>query len=350
MSNMAKAKSTATVQIKQIAERVGMSQSTVSIVLNGRGDEMRISKESQKMIQSVAKEMNYRPNIYARRLRRSADDQQEGQIICVFWNESYAEDMMTQFFRGLFLAEEKNHYGVEFMVKMFRPGRLSELKDSMTLLKYNGILIVGVSQEDLEFLNREEFDIPIVVNRPSDKYSSVYVDGYEIGAECARLFARKELSSAGLISAKTATVGMELRELGFLSECKKLGIEVRDEWIVKGSTMDMETGYECACVFSEMKERPSGLVMMMDTMALGAMLQFRVAGVQIPEDMAVIVCGQTPILKHISPSVAMIGISMVDTGESAIDLLMTVIHNNIKMPISKRLPLKYEMGDTFLTV
>lgn len=33
---------TATVQIKQIAERVGLSPSTVSIVLNGRGDEMRI--------------------------------------------------------------------------------------------------------------------------------------------------------------------------------------------------------------------------------------------------------------------------------------------------------------------
>ena len=31
------AKRAATVQIKQIAERVGMSQSTVSIVLNGRG-------------------------------------------------------------------------------------------------------------------------------------------------------------------------------------------------------------------------------------------------------------------------------------------------------------------------
>ena len=47
---------TATVQIKQIAERVGLSPSTVSIVLNGRGDEMRISKESQRRVLEAAKE------------------------------------------------------------------------------------------------------------------------------------------------------------------------------------------------------------------------------------------------------------------------------------------------------
>ena len=57
---------TATVQIKQIAERVGLSPSTVSIVLNGRGDEMRISKESQRRVLEAAKEMSYRPSGNAR--------------------------------------------------------------------------------------------------------------------------------------------------------------------------------------------------------------------------------------------------------------------------------------------
>lgn len=38
------------VQIKQIAEHLGLSSGTVSIVLNGRGDELRISRETQKMV------------------------------------------------------------------------------------------------------------------------------------------------------------------------------------------------------------------------------------------------------------------------------------------------------------
>ena len=47
------------VQVKQIAEHLGLSSGTVSIVLNGRGDELRISRETQKMVLDTAREMNY---------------------------------------------------------------------------------------------------------------------------------------------------------------------------------------------------------------------------------------------------------------------------------------------------
>lgn len=43
-------KETATVQIRQIAERLQLSPGTVSIVLNGRGDSMRISKATQQRV------------------------------------------------------------------------------------------------------------------------------------------------------------------------------------------------------------------------------------------------------------------------------------------------------------
>ena len=78
-------KEESTVQIKQIAEAAGFSQSTVSIVLNGRCDEMRISQATQQRITSVAREMNYQPNIYARRLR-GISGSQPAQMIGLFWN------------------------------------------------------------------------------------------------------------------------------------------------------------------------------------------------------------------------------------------------------------------------
>lgn len=58
-------------QIKDIADKLGLSVSTVSVVLNGRGDQVRISKETQKKVLNAAKEINYQPNIYARRLRQA---------------------------------------------------------------------------------------------------------------------------------------------------------------------------------------------------------------------------------------------------------------------------------------
>lgn len=56
------------VTIQQIAKRIGVAPSTVSAVLSPVCKK-RVSQEKKKEIQIVAKEMGYRPNLSARRLR-----------------------------------------------------------------------------------------------------------------------------------------------------------------------------------------------------------------------------------------------------------------------------------------
>ena len=48
--------------LRDISERTGVSITTVSRVLNSKGDKFRISKETQEKIFIVAKELNYVPN------------------------------------------------------------------------------------------------------------------------------------------------------------------------------------------------------------------------------------------------------------------------------------------------
>jgi len=54
--------------LKDIAEELNLSKTAVSLVLNNRGDENKISKETQKRILDFAKKNNYRPNQMARGL------------------------------------------------------------------------------------------------------------------------------------------------------------------------------------------------------------------------------------------------------------------------------------------
>ena len=138
--------------IKEIAAKLGLSPGTVSVVLNGRGDAMRISKKTQQRVREAAKEMNYQPNIYARRLRNSGNEQ-ASKVIAIFWAKEFADDIMGRFFGGLQRAVKDKDYKVEFIIRLYENDLLSDSKDVMTSLRFSGIIVCGASDKDAEFLN-----------------------------------------------------------------------------------------------------------------------------------------------------------------------------------------------------
>jgi LacI family transcriptional regulator, purine nucleotide synthesis repressor len=60
--------------IKDIAKAAGVSIATVSIVLNGKGRERKISQETQQRIYKIAQDLNYVPNQSAKKLRSAKKD------------------------------------------------------------------------------------------------------------------------------------------------------------------------------------------------------------------------------------------------------------------------------------
>ena len=62
------------VSLKDIADSLGVSKTLVSLVLNGKGDERGINKNTQERVRVKAKELNYVPNQYARGLRVGRTD------------------------------------------------------------------------------------------------------------------------------------------------------------------------------------------------------------------------------------------------------------------------------------
>jgi DNA-binding LacI/PurR family transcriptional regulator len=61
--------------LKQLADHVGVSVRTVSVVLNGRGPSSRISKQRIQQIHRAAAEIGYRPSSAARNLRKQRSRQ-----------------------------------------------------------------------------------------------------------------------------------------------------------------------------------------------------------------------------------------------------------------------------------
>lgn len=55
------------ITLKDVAQRAGVSITTVSLVLNGKGN---ISEETRRRVLAAAEELNYHPNAHARHLRK----------------------------------------------------------------------------------------------------------------------------------------------------------------------------------------------------------------------------------------------------------------------------------------
>jgi len=59
------------VNLRMLAEHLGLSQTTVSLVLNDSPSAKSIPQETRKRVEEAAQRLNYRPNYFARSLRQS---------------------------------------------------------------------------------------------------------------------------------------------------------------------------------------------------------------------------------------------------------------------------------------
>lgn len=339
-------KRNSTVQIKEIAESLGLSPGTVSLVLNGKGEAMRISKTTQQRVREAAKEMNYQPNMYARRLR-SSGEAEAMKVIAIFWCTDFSDDTMGRFFKGLYRVTNEKNYNIELFVQLFDFDCLSKCKDLMTSKRFNGIIISGASDMDLQFLNSNTFDLPIILmNRNEQRFHCVYVNGYEVGYSSGRLFHARGHKKAGLITMKRKGHSVAIRQLGFIEACNKLNIELRSEWIVEANGRDFADGYEAMKRLLTYDERPTALFVMAPGQVLGTVQACKDAGLAIPEDMEILVYGDGDIFPYYAPSISTIHIPVETTAENALNLLLLVIDNDIQMPMSRMLLAGYTFRES----
>lgn len=332
--------------ITEIAEQLGLSPGTISIVLNGRGDQMRISKKTQKRVKDLAKEMGYHPNIYARRLR-NARREEVSQVIAVFWNSGYADEIMGSFFRRLTQVSIEKEYHAEFYVHMFEYGQLRECEHIMNSSRFSGAIICGISDADADFLNSREFDIPIVCAfRQEKRYHSVYVNDYDVGADAVQLFFDRGHRKIGFIGSSISGPNSVHRQRGFCDRCQKLGISLPAEWIQKENGRDFASGYAAMEKMLVSAQRPTAIFINAPQLALGAVAACQDRGIGFQKEIEVLSVGSSKDFEYFQPSVSTVCTPTDMIAEDSLSLLMAAARSEMDRPVSRIVDAKYIFGDT----
>lgn len=227
--------------IKSIAELMNLSPGTVSIVLNGRGDELRISKSTQERIMDAARNLGYQPNVHARRLRQKTKDK-PAAIIGVLWSTQYSSDVLVRFFDGIQHAILEDNVNIEVVYKPYPYSGIDRIADVFQTNPFNGVIVFGASDQDVEYVKSVTTSMPIIFfNRMNDRYSSVCVDDFKTGAKVAELFHARGHRDVGVVESTLELRHHAQRKYGFVSTCEALGLRIAPQHVLKGPS-DAEGG------------------------------------------------------------------------------------------------------------
>lgn len=280
------------VTIKDIAERAGVSMMTVSRVMNGNLE--KVSEKTAARIRSLADEMGYIPNSYARSLAAKAS-----KIIAVILRDSPnpLEDPYSASFLGLITkeVEKKGYYIMIHFVHDF-----SDITFRLRSWNVQGAIFLGLFDEEIKEIQNNNH-IPLVF---TDSYSNVRqlinigIDDYKGGELAATYFLQMGHTNLGFAGPFTKVGGVVTKRYqGFCDTLQQKQIK-----IMPNHLYDLEkiTANDIIDSILNDPHPPTGILTFSDQFALYLYSLANKKGLSIPNDLSIIGFDDLPT-SHLLP-------------------------------------------------
>lgn len=122
--------------MKNIASQLGLSRTTVSLVMQGRGDEYRISRATQALVRARVTETDFRPNYFARALTSG-----KSAVIGAIFPDVF-EPFMSNLIRGMETVLYERDFSLTISTSRFDLGREQALVEKTVWQGADGIILV----------------------------------------------------------------------------------------------------------------------------------------------------------------------------------------------------------------
>lgn len=310
----------ASVSIKDIAARAGVSFQTVSKVLKGKGS---VSPETRAWILEVAEQLGYVPNAVA----RSLVSQRTGTIGIVA--SDFSDYVLAQFVAG---AEREARYQGQCAIVGSINDEGTDCERYIRILierRVDGILLAAPQLEQNERVGEMlRGRLPVVSIHHIAGGGIVTVGSHQ---SQVGLIATQHLLELGhrcigtIIGPRDRRV-TQSRLRGYQRALDTMGIGFDPELIEEGH-WQVDGGYEAVQRLLKRVPDLTAIVAQNDMMAIGVLSALHAQGRRVPEDCAVVGCDDIPIAAHTIPSLTTVHLPFHETGEAAMRLLLDIIAN-----------------------
>lgn len=325
------------VTIKDVALHAGVSFKTVSRVINHEGT---VKPDTLKKVNNAIQELNYQPNSAARNLAGS----KSFALGFIYDNPNayYVIDMQ----KGI--LEECARKGYELLIHPCESAHkniITEIKQMVKRTQLSGLIISPPLSENPKFINElTNLDLQFVrlisgTKDNDENTSCVIIHDREAAKTIVEYLISLGHKKIAFISGEKDHKSTLERQKGFLDAMQAHNLDVQNDWIVEGR-YSFDSGVSGAKQLLALKERPTAIFACNDEIAAGALLEARLEGISIPQQLSIAGFEDSPFSRQTIPQLTTAAQPTKTIASSAAALLIqNITHNRLR---SKNTGTKHE--------
>ena len=312
------------VTLKTIGERLGLTPGTVSAALNNSAAARSIPEHTKQRILQAARELNYRPNFFARTLRLKRTF-----TIGVIASQ-IGDDYGSQVINGIEHYLQQRNFFFLTVVHRHDPKLMASYSQLLLSRGVEGLITVDTS----------------VTETPS--VPTVAVAGHQLVAGVTNIIldhkkavrlALEHLKNLGhqkiaFLKGQPFSSDSASRWAAICEVCQELGIQIRPDLTaqLEGTDSTPGIGYPAAKQLLARRIPFTALFAYNDISAIGSIWAFREAGFRVPEAISVVGFDDIPGAAFANPALSTVRQPLIRMGQIAAQTLVDQIEGNGECP------------------
>jgi LacI family transcriptional regulator len=301
--------------IREVASRAGVSPTTVSHVINNT---RFVSADARQRVLDAMAELNYRPNVLARSLRRG-----ETRTLGLILPDS-ANPFFAEIARAIEDTAFRNGYNVILGNSENELTKEQVYVDVLVNKQVDGLIFVatGDHSPSLEQLVNDGLPVVVVDRRLSGlEVDTVLTDNLQGGLTATRYLLDLGHRRIACITGPSNLTPSAERVIGYRQALEERSLPV-DETLIRKGDFHPHSGYLAVSQLLHRQPRPTAFFICNDMMAIGALRALAEAGLHVPQDCSLLGFDDIELASYVTPPLTTIRQDKNAMAEAAVQLLL----------------------------
>lgn len=308
------------ITIADIAKKLGVSKTTVSRAMSGKG---RISEATRQRVKAYMEENNYKPNIIAQGLAKS-----KTYNIGVVMPSDYGIEDMSYFQDCLVgLQEMASLYEYDIILTVCNNNDLGQLKRIVSNGKVDGVILMRTLVEDeaVKLLLKHEFPFVVIGISGYNNVIQIEHNHFEGCKELTLMLLMKNFRRIAVIGGSNAHMVTSSRIKGYKAAYRELGISLPNGLIY----LDQDNKIMIERAVDNIFLKGADCIICMDDAICSVVLnKLRKEDIEVPGDIKIASFFDSMLLKNNIPAITSLSFDVREIGRTACKTLIDLLDGN----------------------